>query len=83
MNIAKACQNDDIPTKMIRMNKDIFTSFIAKDFHNCSDEGIFPDELKHAKVYQTGKNFVFLFIKRKTKVIRSDRTVSILPNIAK
>ena len=24
--------------------------FIAKDFNNCIDEGVFPDDLKHADV---------------------------------
>ena len=49
-SIVKACQKDDIPTKVIKMNKDIFAGFIAKDFNNCADKGVFPDDLKHADV---------------------------------
>ena len=30
------------------MNKYIFASFIDKDFNNCVDKGVFPDDLKHA-----------------------------------
>ena len=43
LSIAKACQKDDIATKVIKMIKDIFAGFIAKDFHNCVDEGVFPE----------------------------------------
>ena len=46
----KAFQKDDIPTKVIRMNKDIFTGLIAKDFNNRVDKGVFPDDLMHADV---------------------------------
>ena len=41
---------DDIPTKVIKMNKYIFTGFIAKEFNNCVDKGVFPDDLKNADV---------------------------------
>ena len=30
------------------MNKYIFAGFIDKDFNNCVDKGVFPDDLKHA-----------------------------------
>ena len=50
MSIAKACQMDDMPTKVIKMNKYIFTGFIAKEFNNCVDKGVFPDDLKNANV---------------------------------
>ena len=46
LSIIKACQKDDIPTKVIEMNKDIFAGFVAKDFNKCVDKGVFPDELK-------------------------------------
>ena len=32
------------------MNKDIFAGFKAKNFNNCVNKGIFPDNLKHADV---------------------------------
>ena len=62
LSIVKACQKDDIPPKVIKMNKYISAGFIAKDLNNCVDKGVFPDDLKHADVTQ--------FIKRKTKVIK-------------
>ena len=31
LSIVTGCQKDDIPTKVIKMNKDIFARFIAKD----------------------------------------------------
>ena len=76
LSIVKACQKDDIPTKVIKMNKDIFADFIAKDFNNCVDKGVFPDDLKHADVTPIHK-----------KKDKSDKTnyrpVSILPDISK
>ena len=48
MIIIKAFQKDDIPIKVIKMNKDVFADFIAKDFGNCVDKGVFPDGLKHS-----------------------------------
>ena len=50
MSTVKACQKDDIPTKVIKMNKDVFGGFIAKNFNNCVDKGVYPDDLKHADV---------------------------------
>ena len=56
------------------MNKDIFAGFIAKNFNNCVDKGVFPDDLKHAHVTPVHK-----------KKDKSDKTnyksVSILTNI--
>ena len=76
LSIVKACQKDDIPTKVIKMNKDIFAGFIAKYFNNCVDKSVFPDDLKHAGITQIHK-----------KKDKSDKTnyrpVSILPNISK
>ena len=58
------------------MNKDIFAGFIAKDFNNCVDKVVFPDDLKHVDVTQIHKN------KDKSDKTNS-RPVSILPNISK
>ena len=46
LSIVKACQKDDIPTKKIKMNKDIFAGFTAKDFNTCFDKGAFLDDFK-------------------------------------
>ena len=76
MSIVKACQKDVIPTKVIRKKKYIFAGFIAKDFNNYVDKGVFPNKLKQADVTPIHK-----------KKDKSDKTnykpVSILPNISK
>ena len=76
LSIVKACQKDDSPTKVIKMIKDIFAGFIAKDFNICVDKGAFPDDLKHADVTPIHK-----------KKDKSDKTnyrpVSIPSNIPK
>ena len=71
LSIGKVCQKDDIPTKVIKMNRDIFAGFLAS-----FDEGVFPDCLKHADVTPVYK-----------KKDKSDKTnykpVSILTNVSK
>ena len=52
---AKTCQNADTPTKIIKLNKDIFAKFISNNFNHCIDEGEFPYELKHADVIPVHK----------------------------
>ena len=76
LSIVKACQKDGIPTKAIKINKDIFAGFIAKDFNNCVDVGVFADDLKHADVTPVHKK------KDKSDKINY-RPVSILTNISK
>ena len=39
-----------IPTKIIKLNKDLVAKFIAENFNSCIDEGEFPSELKHADI---------------------------------
>ena len=75
MSIVKACQKYDIPAKVIKMDKDIFAGFIAKDFNNCVDKGLFPVDLKHA---------VTPVHKKKDKSDKTDyRPLSILTSISK
>ena len=50
LNITKSCQQEHIPTKIIKLNNDLFVKFIAKNFNSCIDEGEFPSELKHAGI---------------------------------
>ena len=73
LSIVKACQKDEIPTKM---NKYFFAGFIAKDFNDCVDKDVFPDDLKHADITPVHE-----------KKDKSDKTnyspVSILTNISK
>ena len=58
------------------MNQYIFAGFIAKNFNNCVDKGVFPDDLRHADVTPIHK-------KKDNSDKINYRTVSILPNISK
>ena len=42
MNVHKTCQIKDIPTKIIKMNADIFANFICLQFNYCIVIGEFP-----------------------------------------
>ena len=55
LNIAKTCQVNDVPTKVIKMSKDIFANFITDHFNCCIAYGEFPDKLKHADVIPVHK----------------------------
>ena len=55
LNVAKTCQVNDIPTKVIKINKDIFANFITDHFNYCIANREFPDELKHADVIPVHK----------------------------
>ena len=76
LNVKKASQKSDIPTKIVKLNADIFGNFICKNFNYCLKKGEFPCVLKHADVIPVHK-----------KEIKSDkvnyRPVSILPNLSK
>ena len=51
----KCSQVKDIPTKVIKINKDTFANFITDHFNYCIANGEFPDELKHADVIPVHK----------------------------
>ena len=53
--IKKSCQINDIPTKVVKMDKDIFANFITDHFSYCIAYGEFPDELKQADVIPVHK----------------------------
>ena len=55
LNVAKSCQINDIPTKVIKMNKDMFANFITDHFNYGIAYGEFPDELTHADVIPVHK----------------------------
>ena len=50
LNVAKSCQMNNIPIKVIKMKKDIFDNFIMGGFNYCSAYGKIPDYLKHPDV---------------------------------
>ena len=76
LNLANTCQVNDIPIKVIKMNKDIFANFITDHFNYCIANGEFPDELKHTDVIPVHK--------KNEKCNKTNyRPVSILTNISK
>ena len=76
LNVAKRCQINDILTKVIKMNKDIFFNFITDHFNYCIAYGEFRNELKHADVIPVHK--------KNEKCDKTNyRPVSILTNISK
>ena len=76
LDASKASQEDDIPTKIIKENSDIFSNFIYQSFNNMIDVCIFPTSPNLANitpVYKQGSN----------NSRENYRPVSILPNISK
>ena len=55
MIIVKTFQKDDIPTKVIKTNKNIFAGFIANDLNNCANKDVFSDDLTYADVASAHK----------------------------
>ena len=47
---SKATQQGDIPEKIIKDNKDLFSCFISPRVYTTVKKGAFPDELKHADI---------------------------------
>ena len=50
MDTSKACQDSDIPSKIIKKNADIFTSFFLSGFNNAIIQSEYPSILKLADV---------------------------------
>ena len=50
IDTSKAFQNDDIPSKIIKQNCDIFSRIIHNQFNNSLETSVFPEELKNADV---------------------------------
>ena len=76
LDTSKATQQGDIPTKIIKDNKDIFSYFISASFSNAVNKGVFPDELKHADIKP-------IYKKESRNEKENCRPVSILPNLSK
>ena len=76
LNIKKFCQQEDIPTKITKLNKDLVATIIAENCNSCIDEGEFPSELKPVGIVPIHK--------KKYKSDKSNyRPVSILSNYSK
>ena len=76
LNSSKACQNSDIPTKVIESNSDIFTDALYSEFNRSLENSVFPPSMKLANVPPVHK---------KGNRLEKDnyRPVSILPNLSK
>ena len=46
----KTCQENDIPVKIIKSHKDMFSYFIHHNFNNSLCSSIFPSELKKTDI---------------------------------
>ena len=76
LNIKKYFQHEDIPIKIIKMNKELIAKFKAKNFNSSIDDSEFPSELKHADIVPIHE--------KKDKSCKSNyRPVSILFNYSK
>ena len=75
LDSSKACQDSDIPTKVIKSNSDIFTDALYSEFKSL-ETSVFPPSMELANVTPVHK-----------KGYRSEkdnyRPVSILPNLSK
>ena len=50
LDTSKATQQGDIPKKIIKDNKDLFSYFISVSVYTAVNKGAFPDELKHEDI---------------------------------
>ena len=76
LDVKKACQDTDIPTKIIRENWDIFLDFVFQNFNNGIASSVFPASLKNANITPVHK--------KDCKNIESNyRPVNILSKISK
>ena len=76
LNAKKICQASDTPTKIIKLNSDIFSNLIYKHFNCCIDKGEFLNDLKHVDI-------VPIYKKNNKCEKENYRPVSILSNLSK
>ena len=72
----KACEEHDIPVKLIKSSKDLFSHFIYHNFNNSLFSSNFSSNLKAADVLPTHE-------KKDKSDIENYRTISILPTLSK
>ena len=76
LDIKKATQESDIPTKVIKQFPNLFIDFLHKNINSCLTEGTFPNDFKKALVHPIHK--------KECKTEKSNyRPISILPNLSK
>ena len=76
LDTSKATEQVDIPIKLIKDNKDLFSYFISGSFNNAANNGVFPNELKQADIKP-------IYKKESRNEKENYRPVSILPNLSK
>ena len=76
LQTTKTTQQNDIPTKILKENSEVFARYFHKNINFCIENSIFPSDLKVADVTPA--------FKKKSKTSKdNNRTFSILPNISK
>ena len=76
LNINKATQNTDIPTKIIKENSDTFRDFIFSNLNSCINTSSYPSLVKRADITPVHK-------KNSKSAKNNYRPVSILSDISK
>ena len=76
LDASKACQDTDVPTKLIKENVDIFTDLVHPSVNASINNGDFPSFLKFA-------NVIPVFKKDCKNSEVNYRQISILKNISK
>ena len=56
LDTAKASQQSDIPTKILKQNSDCFTEYFYANINQCVSKSIFPSDFKLADVTPIYKN---------------------------
>ena len=76
LDSTKACQDTDIPTKIIKDNAELFTDFLHPSINECLESALFPTFLKNANITPIHK--------KGSKHCKGNyRPVSILSNVSK
>ena len=55
LDINKATQESDIPTKLVKRFDNLIVDYLQENFNNCLKKGTFPKDFKKAVVHSTHK----------------------------
>ena len=76
LDINKATQESDIPTKLVKRFDNLIVDYLQENFNNCLKKGTFPKDFKKAIFHPTHK--------KDCKTEKSNYgPISILPNLSK
>ena len=75
LDTRKACKDTDVPSKIIKVNSDIFADFLHQSFNDAIATSAFPQNLKNANITPV--------FKKGDSNSENYRPVSILPNVSK